>query len=1397
VVQCGFGRRIPYESPHKELLRDSDPYSDGIPAAVQPTLHLLDQASQSLYPAFASLVAVKDTTGTLPSSQPSRHSMDGSHRGTLKKSAAGGNLEVVEKLLRPMSILPVRDSDIIDTLQFLAAEGHVNTFRWIWRTLQRPYLVDQLPAVLLHAADKGHADIVDFGIEKIPVDVWNRRGREILVRLSCRLSSRFVEDMLSSVKKYIPRSRIVIVRGQELIRAAARGDDTATASILGTEQQFSAYDISKAFQCACVRGNRTIASNLLLRMDEEDAEMVVHQGLNICASNGDTDMTSYLLSHLGSNEMEYIPSPSLLAAAGNGRHHILKLLLMQDGNWAHRTEDITRALTIAAAHGHTDCVKSLLQAGAEVNGLVRRVHRHPCYNLVTESADWLASQDREIDMTTHSRQVNEMLKLRKEWLASRKHRQPTSQGKDDRSTHKMTNALQAVLNRPLPPSSFFPWVLPSSPVWTKGSILDCEATVKILLDHGANSNSLGGWAQYPLMVAARHWSLQVINWLIEANADIHAMVSSRYASDQFENAILMAAERDECAGRVMQRLIDAGARLPDETYTTEDVLARCLKRFGKDGTFSESETLAEAMATGPGASVQVLLRTLPSMRANHDGFQGLFQSAIVVNDTNCINVLLERGFDPNRPATYEGTKRRDTYYGTALQAAACFGRYDLVKRLLQLGANPNILRGRYHSPLRAAIIGGYADIVRTLLEHAADISLEPIGDSASLLSLAVESGSLDILKLLASSGLDFESNLPEHDHPLIMACAAGNLAMVKLFLERGAPVDVLRAPHQVRRGPRGLGWRSDAERTSPLHAACYNGHEDVILALIYHGASVNQDVEYYGTPMQLAASQGHAGSIRILVDAGAEVDKNATQGMIALQNAAVGGHLHAVQELVAAGASSYHGGYNALVYAVRSRSYAVTEAILEATANLENATDMIAAALPTALKQNDDDLTWLLMQYVQPCIQVLHSACIGGSLPIVQIMLRAGVAVNEQDHRGFQALELAARSLQLEVVKVLVGGGADVYRRHPDYGNAARAAVYACAKNGPCPLLFDEMIMEDEELKVHWGGSMVAVRSPGQISRCEAIVDYLVEKGTTFEAEPDKCDSTLSWACLAGSIKIVQRLIEAGADVKSESGYFRSPLLVAIEAARKIQDYNPDILVYLLQAGSPVNCRHPSLGTPLFHACKNKDMRAARLLLEFGADPNIQGPDGKTALSTTISHSSRTWVSDMTGYARLIRAFEDSSYRLILRDDDVRLVLGHEKHHNDYPNSNNVSEASILTLIKAGIDVELGLFLRALEPPGITETMLLEATSLEQVSILLKHKPQCAITPAIFKESRFQCPMATMELLLHHTPDLIPSEEMVDDIVRRYKGSMEADNESLVRLLEILCARNPDLKPNL
>jgi len=156
------------------------------------------------------------------------------------------------------------------------------------------------------------------------------------------------------------------------------------------------------------------------------------------------------------------------------------------------------------------------------------------------------------------------------------------------------------------------------------------------------------------------------------------------------------------------------------------------------------------------------------------------------------------------------------------------GSRERVRRILDLGADPNARWPGDGSPLIIAAAKGRADLVEMLIEAGADVDLGVGGDGSPLIQAALH-GHLEVVRLLVEEGADLDLIVEGDENPLIRAAGAGHLEVVRFLLDRGADPN-------VRTVEAAAPWRPEPEVRTPLSQARRGGHDDVVRLLLARGA---------------------------------------------------------------------------------------------------------------------------------------------------------------------------------------------------------------------------------------------------------------------------------------------------------------------------------------------------------------------------------------------------------------------------------------------------------------------------------------------------------------------------------------------------------------------------------
>ncbi len=224
----------------------------------------------------------------------------------------------------------------------------------------------------------------------------------------------------------------------------------------------------------------------------------------------------------------------------------------------------------------------------------------------------------------------------------------------------------------------------------------------------------------------------------------------------------------------------------------------------------------------------------------------------------------------------------------------------------------------------------------------------------------------------------------------------------------------------------------------------------------------------------------------------------------------------------------------------------------------------------------------------------------------LKYLVEKGIDVNKQDCYGRTALMYYAMGGNIEAVKYLVEHGADVniccggesFTKSELSGNALNIIAKDITERD----LFDTKF--------------------GETLKC------LVDAGIDLNQQDNYGDTVLHFACLHGRTKLVKYLIDKGADVNKQNNDGENAL------ARVGGRTDPQIIKDLLEAGSNVNMqskRNPSLVNIADYtypdkAFSDKALESMKMLVEAGADINIQDQYGQTPLMRAVRRENKDFV---------------------------------------------------------------------------------------------------------------------------------------------------------------------------
>ena len=200
--------------------------------------------------------------------------------------------------------------------------------------------------------------------------------------------------------------------------------------------------------------------------------------------------------------------------------------------------------------------------------------------------------------------------------------------------------------------------------------------------------------------------------------------------------------------------------------------------------------------------------------------------AIDNSDVAMVRLLLQSKADPG--AT-------DPTGETALIRAAKIGNLEVVAALLDAGAavdTPD--SGFQQTPLMAAARGGYAPVVKLLIEHGAKVNAQTRTGPTPKFATPANSKASRGAGIQRGGWPDrgIREPIPGAKTPLLYAAREGHVEVARLLIDAGANIE-----------------QADADGVTPLLAAVINEHAELAALLIDRGANVNASDWYGQTPL--------------------------------------------------------------------------------------------------------------------------------------------------------------------------------------------------------------------------------------------------------------------------------------------------------------------------------------------------------------------------------------------------------------------------------------------------------------------------------------------------------------------------------------------------------------------
>ena len=622
------------------------------------------------------------------------------------------------------------------------------------------------------------------------------------------------------------------------------------------------------------------------------------------------------------------------------------------------------------------------------------------------------------------------------------------------------------------------------------SVSGYDDIAKLLIKEGTDVNIRDKAGATALMYTARDTNYEMVEFLLKNGADVNIR------NTEGETALYYSIQHDsfgqENAIKILNLLIKYGADVNTKNYEGTSLLD---VSYRISESFDKNKEMFKILVEN-GFDLESRIKT---GRSDYD-YTPLMIAALR-NDYDMVKYLLDKGANPNT-ANNENK--------TALMIAIANNNFDISKLLIQQGANINTKdEYGYTALMRAAMIGSY-EMVKFLLENDANINTKD-NDGNTVLYYNIyyaDYGELEnakkIFNLLIKYGADVNTK-DNYGASLLDTAYTTELAlnreMFKVLVENGFDLES--------RIDGGEHSPDDYDYTPLMIAAAINDY-DMVKFLVEKGADVNAKThfEYSSvvTPLLLSLDNENSSVAEYLINNGADINVTNEDGETPLMYASKVHNIKVIELLIQKGADinafdNY--GNTALIYGVN---------------NLETV---------KLLVENGADVN-----FYKGGSTALISACEYSherNIDVIKYLVSKNANINAQDNKGDTALnktldtsdEGSIDILDFEIAHFLIEQGADVnIKNKREY----TPFIYLGMGEGN----FNNKSFQEYRIK---------------------LAEVLLEKGADINAKDYNGYTSLMWACASSGSRFaepyVKFLVEKGADINIEDNHGDTALDIA------------------------------------------------------------------------------------------------------------------------------------------------------------------------------------------------------------------------------------------------------------
>lgn len=404
----------------------------------------------------------------------------------------------------------------------------------------------------------------------------------------------------------------------------------------------------------------------------------------------------------------------------------------------------------------------------------------------------------------------------------------------------------------------------------------------------------------------------------------------------------------------INKAYDPGERPIDYAFEQDNIEAiyLLLEKNVKLDLAADSILLRHASSIGHFGTVKILLENYKTSKETTDTEDRTpLCLASKYGNLEIVKYLLEKGAD---------IEAKDKNGMSPLILASKNGNLEIVKYLFEKGVNVEAIDKEERTCLMIASIKGHLNIVEFLLEKGADIEAKNKKGETALIKASL-AGHLDIAEFLLNCYSNEKIRKLKMYSIMISALEYDNKELVKYLLDNETAIDVLN--ENIINKISKLLFNLDVKN---IYESIKYGSLEILNLLMKNGINIEFPNEENETPLIYASKIGSLEIVKLLLNNGANIEAKNKLDRTSLMEASRGGHIDTIKFLLDRGANieakDIDGG-TSLIEASRCGHVDTVKYLLDRGANIDAETNRGLNAYIVAAFRNNLNIMELLLEY--------------------------------------------------------------------------------------------------------------------------------------------------------------------------------------------------------------------------------------------------------------------------------------------------------------------------------------------------------------------------------------------------------------------------------------------------